>query len=608
MARPFNGPMNEREVAAWWRRAEERSLGPFGVSPATPSPADTLEAVLHEELEGRTEAGRRRLRTLEIAPLAPPWDGVARLLRCRLDAREGSPDMLLRATWDLHRLADALSGAAPATRARAAHLRATLALRRADRDGAEEACDEALTLAEESPGRMWILDTWAQTLVFGGAWEEARATLHAVLRRKRDAGDRLGLAISAGHLSRLESATGHPQAAFEAAEAVLVGDGRADARPLEPLSRLRLEALALGALLDAGDARVDAASARLEAGLSAGDEARHPLRAEAWIARARAVAPRDPPEARRALARAAAHAPAGARDPRIAYWTDRLGLGPPEEPRPEAAGAPSMAHTEATILHDLLRAERAAARGALPEARRFLDRAWDDAARANHEGWVRRVEAAYEGIDPLASARRRIERFAGDSAAEALATRRTDATLVFADLVGFTSRARVLSAEETLSTVRSLFELAVPLLVAHRVRPLAHLGDALLSIATGEGHARRAVDFARAWLLRCARVSRVRAAIGAPFALELRAGAASGEVVVGPLGTHLKTDVTAIGAAVNLAARLQGVAGIGELVTDFDPAIAPGSRPETLHVKGYDAPVDAWRTCVAPRPPAAPPP
>lgn len=108
--------------------------------------------------------------------------------------------------------------------------------------------------------------------------------------------------------------------------------------------------------------------------------------------------------------------------------------------------------------------------------------------------------------------------------------------------------------------VRSLFELTAPLLARHRVRPLQHLGDGLLSVAQGEEHAARGLAFAEDLTERATRISQVRYALGEQLGLEVRAGVASGPVVLGRLGSLSKLEYLAIGRTTNLAARLQGVA------------------------------------------------
>ena len=137
---------------------------------------------------------------------------------------------------------------------------------------------------------------------------------------------------------------------------------------------------------------------------------------------------------------------------------------------------------------------------------------------------------------------------------------------------------------EVMETVRGLFELAVPLLAEHKVRPLQHLGDGLLAACQGPGHQQRGLAFARDLVERSHQVTRVRQAIGDPWELELRAGVASGKVVFGLLGSGFKQEYLAIGLTTNLAARLQSRGEPGEVVVILEAAEAAGFGAENEKV------------------------
>jgi class 3 adenylate cyclase len=192
-----------------------------------------------------------------------------------------------------------------------------------------------------------------------------------------------------------------------------------------------------------------------------------------------------------------------------------------------------------------------------------------------------------------------MRRFTGGSAADLDRTVRTDASIVFADLVGFTPRSEHMSAEEVMDTVRCLFELSVPVLARHRVQPLSYRGDGLLACARGEDHERRALAFAREFTRRAARATAVRHAMGRDWGLDVRAGVASGPVVLGVLGTLFKLEYVVNGRTANLAARLQSSAKPNEVVCDAHVAACAGLEPtEELALKGLAAPVSACRIAV----------
>ena len=124
------------------------------------------------------------------------------------------------------------------------------------------------------------------------------------------------------------------------------------------------------------------------------------------------------------------------------------------------------------------------------------------------------------------------------------------------------------------------------------------MGDGLLAVCQGDHHEARGLDFARRLVRKATRVSRVRtAALEEPYGLALRAGVASGEVVMGAVGSLFKLEFAAIGVPTNRAARLQGAAREGEVVCASETAIAAlaaggdvsGGVEETITLKGFGA-------------------
>ncbi|MEI6235024.1 MAG: adenylate/guanylate cyclase domain-containing protein [Planctomycetota bacterium] len=88
-----------------------------------------------------------------------------------------------------------------------------------------------------------------------------------------------------------------------------------------------------------------------------------------------------------------------------------------------------------------------------------------------------------------------------------------------------------------------------------------YLGDGFMAYFRGEDHARRAVSAALDLSRVIEIVNRPRALLNLPR-FEARLGIASGEVVLGHVGTFRKFDFTAVGPATHLAARLQSDAEI----------------------------------------------
>jgi class 3 adenylate cyclase len=288
----------------------------------------------------------------------------------------------------------------------------------------------------------------------------------------------------------------------------------------------------------------------------------------------------------------------------IDYW--RIRLQPADQRDPDwkeslqqsidALGTVS----EGEILTRLLLAEEQMAQGDHKGAVRQLDQAFTRAIESNHPGWQEQVGRVFHVIDSEQYSRRTIERFSGRPAEEMEKTTTEDATIIFADLANFTSRSTELSAEEVMETVRSVFELAVPLLAKHQVRPLQHLGDGLLAACQGDDHSRRGLQFAIDLVERTNAASRIRRAQGETWGLDLRAGVNSGPVVFGLLGSSYKQEWLAIGKTTNLAARLQSKGEIGEVVTLPEIAervghVGSNDTVEAHPMKGFDEPVPLLR-------------
>lgn len=553
------------------------------------------------ELSFDVPGARAALGQAEAPP--GPWRRVAELIRLRIALRASDGLAAASLRLDVEALVAALTAEEQPTRARALHTLGVVALRQERLDDAAEALSRALAATRDEPLSTWIADGFAQAFAQGGAWTEARRTILAVARRKEAAGDALGMAITFGHLAHLELRVGAPAAAADAAQAALDRGGAA----LSILSRMRLHTFLLTARIEAADAPAAArAGDALEALFGGGGADPHPLAGYAALALARGAGARhDIAGVARWLAAAEPHLEGPEQRALHKYWEAALVPGAVERPgfatEMEDLFRAAGGAVEAEVSTYLLLAERAARRpGEAAGMRRALDAAFSAAIRANSALWINRVDAACRELDPHLLARRLIERFTGRSEEDLSRTARVDATVVFADLANFTPRSLELPPEEVMATVRSLFELSLPLLARYQVQPISYLGDGLLAVAQGEDHARRGLSFARALVRRAAQVSAVRRFFGERWSLDLRAGVAGGPVVLGVLGNLLKLEYTAIGPAVNLAARLQGQAAPGEVVACWESCAAAtvgegDGAEERLVLKGYPGPVRAVR-------------
>jgi len=182
-------------------------------------------------------------------------------------------------------------------------------------------------------------------------------------------------------------------------------------------------------------------------------------------------------------------------------------------------------------------------------------------------------------------------------AADAVLTERRSVTVLFADLVGFSTLAEHLDPEELRTLMTGTFAELTAEVERREGSVEKFIGDAIMAVfgapQAHEDDPARAVETALS-MLAAVRLRSERA----PTPLELRIGINSGLVVSGTVGDGTQTGV--MGDAVNVAARLQQAAGPGEVlvsdtvwrrVRDRYQAGAVGQ----VEVKGRERPVEAHR-------------
>ncbi|CAN5157674.1 hypothetical protein BH09MYX1_BH09MYX1_06890 [soil metagenome] len=456
-------------------------------------------------------------------------------------------------------------------------------------DGAEIALGRVLAHPPAAPFRFWIIDSFAQVLSGQGAWVEATRTMAALLGLRRDVGDTVGVAITAGNLARIQWELGHHAECMDTAMRALDGLGGGGS----PLTRLRLQTFVTMASARSEVAAPDRARAIAELLRAYDDTAssKHYLQGYAALALSRAAAVAgDAVSAEMWLDRARSDVSSPGQ--RLLVLHHEVLLHPARVDDPawrtefEALCEAAQLVGEGEMRIRLAIAERA--EGAARHA--ALDAAYHRAARSNHPLWTHWIDDLTARLDPALHADRLARRFSGWGREELRQTRREEVTIVFSDLVSFTARSLELDPEAVMDTVRGLFEIAVPVMTRHGVSPITYMGDGLLAVARGEGHEARGLAFARSLLARTTRITSLRRNLGDVWALDIRAGVASGPVVLGPLGSLLKLDFAAIGITTNLAARLQSAAAPREIVCDERTSRAAGlDLPlEELHLKGFE--------------------
>ncbi|GAC1489637.1 MAG: hypothetical protein NVS1B9_10650 [Solirubrobacteraceae bacterium] len=163
-------------------------------------------------------------------------------------------------------------------------------------------------------------------------------------------------------------------------------------------------------------------------------------------------------------------------------------------------------------------------------------------------------------------------------------------TIMFIDIVGFTTLAEDAIPEEVVSDLNDFFDLVVPVIERHGGHANKLLGDGLLAVfgvpVPLDHHADQALAAAQ----------EIDRRLADRYEGKLRAGIGlnSGTVVVGSMGGGRKLDYTVIGDPVNVAARVEALTrqtGDSILLTEAtrqalsDPSL-PLDERGTTPVKG----------------------
>lgn len=182
-----------------------------------------------------------------------------------------------------------------------------------------------------------------------------------------------------------------------------------------------------------------------------------------------------------------------------------------------------------------------------------------------------------------------------------------EVTLMFTDLEGFTTLSEQLSAEQTVELLTLYFNTMTPLIHATGGTVDKFIGDAVMAFwgapLDDPRHAEHAVRSALAMHQATEALSERLRERGLP-PVHMRIGLHTGRVVVGNVGSEQRFSYTAIGDAVNLAARLEGANkafGTHILVSGSTAERLPPDLPlralDDVIVKGRSEPVRVFTPC-----------
>ena len=203
-------------------------------------------------------------------------------------------------------------------------------------------------------------------------------------------------------------------------------------------------------------------------------------------------------------------------------------------------------------------------------------------------------------------------RYVSDQVAEELVTRadrgdlslggeQREVTILFADLRGFTALSERVSAEQVVEYLNRCFDVIISRVVAQGGMVNKFGGDCIMAVWNApQQHTEHRLAACRAALESIRQLEEVPGAPGGSAETGFGFGINSGPVLAGSVGSAGRSEYTVIGDAVNLASRLCGLAGKGEVwlgEETFRPVqdrvTAEPLPPMT--VKGKAEPVPAYR-------------
>ena len=172
-------------------------------------------------------------------------------------------------------------------------------------------------------------------------------------------------------------------------------------------------------------------------------------------------------------------------------------------------------------------------------------------------------------------------------------------TVMFADISAFTRLSAELGAEATHDLLNHYFEAADRIVENYGGRVDKHIGDNVMAVfGAPVAHSDDPQRAIRAAMEIHTAMDAVSVEAGRP--LQAHVGIATGQVVASGTGSEAHREYTVTGTTVNLASRLQNLAGPGETFVS-DPvrrAIAETAKCEArgnMEIKGFEQPVPVWR-------------
>ena len=196
-----------------------------------------------------------------------------------------------------------------------------------------------------------------------------------------------------------------------------------------------------------------------------------------------------------------------------------------------------------------------------------------------------------------------VDKMAADPEKYSMEGKSEELTVLFSDIVGFTSISESLEPKE-LSQFINEYLTAMSLVIRNNRGTLdKYIGDAIMAFwgapVEDREHARQGVITAMAMQTELDKVRAQMLARGWP-AIHIGVGVNTGQMRVGDMGSKLRKAYTVMGDAVNLGSRLEGltrVYGVGIIVGPYTKQLVKDvvfRELDRVKVKGKDEPVDIF--------------
>ncbi len=160
-----------------------------------------------------------------------------------------------------------------------------------------------------------------------------------------------------------------------------------------------------------------------------------------------------------------------------------------------------------------------------------------------------------------------VERLLADPTQVSLGGTQQMVSVLFADLRGYTTLAQILQPDHLVDVLNGHLTVAAQAVLAYDGTISRYAGDLVMSVFNAplpqQDHALRA---ARAALTLRQGMARYHTGLPPELRMDFGVGISSGEAVVGNIGAKELLSYTAIGDTVNLAQRLEEIAGGGEIL------------------------------------------